>query len=56
MLEIATQQALRESESVFQPLNSSYYSDQTQMLSVTGIVCNKNKVSRYSEVVQKMGV
>ena len=44
MLEIAAQQALRESESVFQPLNSSYYSDQTQMLSVTGIVCNKNKV------------
>lgn len=45
MLEIAAQQALRELESVFQPLNSSYYSDQTQMLSVTGIVCNKNKVS-----------
>ena len=45
MLEIAAQQALRESGSVFQPLNSSYYSDQTEMLSVTGIVCNKNKVS-----------
>ena len=45
MLEIAAQQALRESGNVFQPLNSSYYSDQTEMLSVTGIVCNKNKVS-----------
>ena len=45
MLEIAAQQALRESGSVFQPLNSSYYSDQTEMLSVTGIVCNKNEVS-----------
>ena len=45
MLEIAALQALRESGSVFQPLNSSYYSDQTEMLSVTGIVCNKDKVS-----------
>ena len=44
MLEMAAQEALRESESVFQPLSSSYYKDQTQMLSVTGIVCNKNKV------------
>ena len=49
MLEIAAQKALRESESVFQPLNSSYYSDQTQMLSVTGIVCSKNKVSEIQQ-------
>ena len=46
MLEIAAQQVFRESESVFQPLNSSYYDDQTQMLSVTGIVCKKNKVAK----------
>lgn len=46
MLEIAAQQALPASgESVFQLLNSSYYRDSVQMLSVTGIVCNKNKVS-----------
>ena len=46
MLEIAAQQALPASgESVFQLLNSSYYRDSLQMLSVTGIVCNKNKVS-----------
>ena len=49
MLEIAAQQALRESESFFQPLNSSYYNDRTQMLSVTGIVCNKNKVAKIRE-------
>ena len=45
MLKIASQQALPASgESVFQHLNSSHYSDRTQMLSITGIVCNKNKV------------
>ena len=45
MLEITAQQALPTSgESVFQLLNSSYYRDQTRMLSVTGIVCNKNTV------------
>ena len=31
-------------ESVFQLLNSSYYKDSTQMLSITGIVCNKDEV------------
>ena len=47
MLEIAAQQALPGSgESVFQLLDSSYYKDQTRMLSVTGIVCNKNKVPK----------
>ena len=46
MLKIASQQALPPiGESVFQLLNSSHYNDQTQMLSVTGIICNKNKVS-----------
>ena len=47
MLKIAAQQALPESgESVFQHLNSSYYQEPTRMLSVTGIVCNKNEVSK----------
>ena len=46
MLQIASQQVLPPSgESVFQLLNSSYYRDQTQMLSLTGIVGNKNEVS-----------
>ena len=50
MLKIAAQQALPPSgESVFQILNSSHYSDQTQMLSVTGIVCNKNEVSEIQQ-------
>ena len=44
MLQIASQRALPTSgESIFQLLNSSYYKDSTRMLSVTGIVCNKNK-------------
>ena len=47
MLKRASQQALPASgESIFQLLNSSRYSDQTQMLSITGIVCNRNKVSK----------
>ena len=46
MLQIASQKALLTSGgSTFQLLNSSYYNDQTQMLSITGIVCNKNTVS-----------
>ena len=50
MLEITAQQALPASgESVFQLLNSSYYRDQTRMLSVTGIVCNKNEVSEIQQ-------
>ena len=50
MLKIAAQQALPPSgESVFQLLDSSYYNDQTQMLSVTGIVCNKNEVSEIQQ-------
>ena len=44
MLQIAAQRGLPASgESVFQLLNSSYYKDSSQMLSVTGIVCNKKK-------------
>ena len=47
MLQLASQQALPTSgESIFQLLNSSHYNDQTQMLSVTGIVCNRNEVSK----------
>ena len=46
MLQIASQRAFPASgESVFQLLNSSYYREPTRMLSVTGIVCNKNEVS-----------
>ena len=47
MIRIVSQQALPASgESVFQLLDSSHYSDQTHMLSITGIVCNKSKVSK----------
>jgi hypothetical protein len=47
MLQLASQQALPASgESIFQLLNSSHYNDQTQMLSITGIVCNRNEVSK----------
>ena len=47
MLQVASQQALPASgESVFQLLDSSHYRDQTHMLSITGIVCNKSKVSK----------
>ena len=50
MLQIAAQRALPASgESVFQLLNSSYYKDSSQMLSVTGIVCNKNEVSEIQQ-------
>lgn len=46
MFQIASQQALPESgESVFQLLDSAHYNDQTEMLSITGMVCNKNDVS-----------
>ena len=49
MLQLVAQQALRASGSVFQLLNSSYYKDSSQMLSVTGIVCNKDKVSEIQQ-------
>ncbi len=50
MLQLATQQALPTSgESVFQLLSSSYYREPTRMLSVTGIVCNKNEVSEIQQ-------
>lgn len=46
MFQIASQQALLElGESVFQLLDSAHYNDQTEMLSITGMVCNKNDVS-----------
>lgn len=47
MIQVVSQQALPASgESVFQLLDSSHYSDQTHMLSITGIVCNKSEVSK----------
>ncbi len=50
MIQIASQQALPASgESVFQLLNSSHYNDQTQMLSITGMVCNKSEVSKIQQ-------
>ena len=46
MFKNASQEALPASgESVFQLLDSSHYNDQTQMLSITGMVCDKNQVS-----------
>lgn len=50
MTQIASQQALPASgKSIFQLLDSSYYSDQTHMLSITGIVCNKSEVSEIQQ-------
>ena len=50
MIHIASQQALPASgESIFQLLDSSHYSDQTHMLSITGIVCNKSEVSEIKQ-------
>ncbi len=47
MFQIASQQALPASgESVFQLLDLSHYNDQTEMLSITGMVCNKRNVSK----------
>lgn len=46
MFKIASQQVLPASgESVFQLLDSVHYNDQTEMLSLTGMVCNKKQVS-----------
>ena len=45
MFHTASIQALPEAGgSVFQLLDSSYYKDTSQMLSITGIICNKDKV------------
>lgn len=50
MTQIASQKALPASgESIFQILDSSHYSDQTHMLSITGIVCNKREVSEIQQ-------
>ena len=50
MLQIASQQALPAAGgNIFQLLNSSHYNDQTHMLSITGIVCNRNKVPQIWE-------
>lgn len=46
MFQMASQQVLPASgKSVFQLLDSSHYNDQTEMLSLTGMVCNKKQVS-----------
>lgn len=46
MLQFTSQDAFHSSDqTTFQLLNSSYYKEPTRMLSITGIVCNKNKVS-----------
>ena len=45
MFQIASQQALALSESIFQLLDSAHYNDQTEMLSITGMVCNENDIS-----------
>ena len=50
MIQMASIQAfLGLDESAFQLLNSSYYKDQTRMLSITGIVCNKDEVLEIKE-------
>ena len=50
MLQIASQQVLPASgESIFQILDSSHYNDQTHMLSITGIICNKSAVSEIQQ-------
>ena len=50
MLQLASQQEILTSGgSIFHLLNSSYYKDQTQMLSVTGIVCNENNIPKIEQ-------
>ncbi|MCX5834904.1 MAG: hypothetical protein NTV99_10435 [Deltaproteobacteria bacterium] len=51
MLRVKTEQALPAAAqaNVFQVLNSSFYADQTYMLSVTGIVCTINQI----EIIKK---
>ena len=50
MLQIASQQILpAEGESVFQLLSSCYYKEPTQILSITGMVCNRNQASEIRE-------
>ena len=47
MLKMASQEALPVAgENVFQLLNSSHYNDQTPMLSITGLVCNRNDTGK----------
>lgn len=47
MLQIASQQALPAArEETFQILDSSHYNDQSEMLSIAGIVCKKNQASQ----------
>ena len=45
MFELASQQSFAPcGGTLFQPLVSSYYKDQTRMLSITGIVCKKDEL------------
>ena len=53
MIQIASQKALPASgKSIFQLLDSSHYNGQTHMLSITGIVCNKDEVSEIQQWFQ----
>ena len=53
MLQIVAQRALPASgESIFQILNSSYYKEPTQMLNVTGIVCNRCEVLKLQQLFE----
>ena len=50
MIQLASQEVLPASgESIFQLLDSSHYNDQTHMLSITGIVCNKGEVKKIQQ-------
>ena len=50
MFQLASQdEILTSGGNIFQLLNSSYYREPTRMLSVTGIVCNKNEVSEIQQ-------
>lgn len=45
MIQLASENALSGSNQIFQPLQTIFYSDGTQMLSVAGIICEKGEES-----------
>lgn len=50
MIQLASQKELPAlGKSIFQLLDSSHYNDQTHMLSITGIVCNKSEVKKIQQ-------
>ena len=50
MIQLASQKALPAlGKSIFQLLDSSHYNEQTHMLSITGIVCNKSEVKKIQQ-------